>query len=148
MNLPSSWDVCGEPWLPLKPQTQWWALGPPRLVAPNWDLEQGALALTQKWAGCVHGSTYAETKDGVRSPKWGATGGMWNMSSSCSLGYRSCVISAASLASENLGILARFSSRAIGKWTSRCEIFLLNLLPPLLKCEINDQIRLLTLQGL
>lgn len=37
---------------------------------------------------------------------------------------------------------------ASSKWKSRCEIFLLHLLPALLKWEINDQIRLLTLQGL
>lgn len=71
--VPSSWEVCNELYLPLKPQTQWWAPNTPGPIAPNWNLGQGALALAQKWARCIHGSTYAalhlETGDGIRWPE-------------------------------------------------------------------------------
>lgn len=104
MDLPSSWDVCGEPWLPLKPQTQWWALDPP--LDPLGPLHQAGIWSKVHWLWLKN-----ELGVSVEAPMrrlrmwfghlnvviWGATGGMWNTSSSCSLGYVSCVISAGRL---------------------------------------------------
>lgn len=91
---------------------------------------------------------------------------VWNTSRSCSSGFKAPLPGSASEGGSKFlkgfwgcwgGLAVQGDPRpgfflepapASSKWKSRCEMFLLHLLPALLKWEINDQIRLLTLQGL